>query len=189
MFKSKNLLVALVIFIFSSSLFAVDDPDNPKDPVVGKGGYNIEFQRENGFFSKGYAKDFENFYLKNLTWKNNLKGEQKISIDSVKSIRIKGYSPKKVKKENLSLVFYIPYVFDIELTNGTKILDASGRINEIESFYSYDEKGKVKLYTYFMRYWLEDKGIFLHNNSNDFDESPEVPEDTVVYVEFGKRPK
>lgn len=186
MFNFKNLLISFAIFTFSSILCAVDDPNNPKDPVVSKGDYNIEFQRENGFFSKGYANEFENFYLKNLTWEDNLKGEEKISIDNVKSIRIKGYSPKKVKKENLSLVFYIPYVFDIELKNGAKIINATGRINEIESFYSFDENGKVKLYTYFMRYWLEDKGIFLHNNSSDFDESPEVPDDTVVYLEFSK---
>lgn len=188
MFKKK--FIASIFIIISFFAFSLDDPKKPRDPFIDEDdknsghSYNIEYRKQNGFFTKGYVKDFTNFYLNDLRWAGNKNKEQKILIDFVKSIRVKGYSIKKIRRENLSVVFYIPYIFDIELKNGTSIHDAVGRINQIESFFSFNDVGKEKCYTYFIRYWLEDKKMFAHNNSTDFDKSPEIPDETVVFIEF-----
>ncbi|HOJ63154.1 MAG TPA: hypothetical protein PLE45_01925 [Spirochaetota bacterium] len=182
----KNIF--LLLFLFLALLIKADpkDPDEPKikDNKNSKDKFNIEYRKQNGFYTKGYIEGMSGFYLNDLMWQGNENKEQHIYIDFVKSIEVKGYTIKKIQKDNLSLVFYIPYVFDIELKNGTSIKGAKGRIKELERFTVYTEIGKEKCYTYFVRYWLEDKQMFLHNNSKDFNEKPTVPESTVVYIEF-----
>ena len=182
----------LLIFIFISFSFLLngaDDPKNPDDPKIDNDNktvkkFNIEYRKEDGFYTKGVIEGMKGFYLNELSWKGNENRDQNIYIDFVKSIEVKGYTMKKTQKDNLSIVFYIPYLFDIELKNGTSIKGAIGRIKEIESFTAYNEIGREKCYTYFMRYWLEDKQMFLHNSSKDYNEKPEVPKSTVVFIEF-----
>lgn len=183
-------IIIIYFLLFSFFVFAIDNPKEPDDPnITGEENkidvkYNVEYQKQNTFFTKGYVKEFSGFYLNNLTWKGNENGDQKILIDFIKSIRIKGYTTKKTTKDKLSFVFYFPYVFDIELKNGTVIEDAVGKIKEIESFYSFSDYGKEKCYTYFMRFWLEDKMEFLHNGSKDFNESPDIPKETIIFLDF-----
>jgi hypothetical protein len=150
--------------------------------------YNVEFQNQKGVFGKGILKELKGFYLK-LTWPGNESGSEEILIDFVKSIRIKGYTPVKKSKDNLSLVYYFPQVYDIELKDGKKIKGAQGRIQELDSFVVYNSTGRVKCYTYFVRYWLEDKKMFNDNKSKNFDESPKVPDQVVIYVEFKEAKK
>jgi len=183
--NKKIFVFFVLLFILSSIKSDPKDPDEPR--VKGdntKKKFNIEYRKQNGFYTKAYIEDMKSFYLTNLMWDGNENKEQHIYIDFVKSIEIKGYTTKKIQKDNLSFVFYIPYVFDIELKNGTSIKNAKGRIKELETFTAYNEIGREKCYTYFVRYWLEDKQMFLHNNSKDFNEKPKVPDSTVVYIEF-----
>ncbi|MBP5705835.1 MAG: hypothetical protein J6W76_01015, partial [Spirochaetales bacterium] len=58
---------------------------------------------------------------------------------------------------------------------------------ELDSFTITTVLGKQKCYTYFVRYWLEDKGEFVHNGSKDINEKPEVPDEAVIYIEFPDR--
>jgi len=85
----------------------------------------------------------------------------------------------------LSVVFYFPYVFDIKLKNGTEIKGAKGRIKELDSFEVYNEIGKEKCFTYFIRYWLEDKKVFSDDGSSNFNEKAKVPKDVVIFLDFG----
>lgn len=192
-----------IIFVFLTLSLSCKDstvksPKNPEEPVIKvqedesssaisseqeKVDYNVEFQNQKGVFGKGIIKELKGFYLK-LTWPGNENGSEEILIDFVKSIRIKGYTPVKKSKDNLSLVYYFPQVYDIELKDGKKIKGAKGRIQELDSFVVYNSTGRVKCYTYFVRYWLEDKKIFNDNKSPNFNESPRVPDPVVIYVEF-----
>lgn len=170
----------------------VKNPGNPKDPerndltTVDKNKYNITIKKQNGFFYKGYIEGMSGFYLDSLTWEDNQYGNKQKLIDFVKSINIKGYKVSKKTFDNLSLVYYTPHIFDIELKTGELIKDVKGTIKQIDSFEIYDETGKEKCYTFFVRYWLEDKGIFSDNNSSDFDETPPLPKQVVTFIEFLK---
>ncbi len=183
MSKKSIILFLLLLTIFNLT----SDPKDPDQPFVKgdtKNKFNIGYKKESGIYTKGFIENMKGFYLTDLMWSGNENKEQHIYIDFVKSIEIKGYTIKKIQKDNLSLVFYIPYLFDIELKNGTSIKGAKGRIKELETFTVYNEIGKEKCYTYFIRYWLEDKQMFYDNNSKDFNERPKVENRTVVYIEF-----
>ena len=182
----------LIIFLFLVQLiyiYALDDLKDPKDPVV-KGDKNsetilVDYQKQDGFFTKGYIKKLSNFYLSGLVWDGNENANQNILIDFVESIRINGYTPIKKQNKNLSVVFYFPYVFDIKLKNGTEIKGAKGRIKELDSFEVYNEIGKEKCFTYFIRYWLEDKKVFSDDGSSNFNERAKVPKDVVIFLDLG----
>lgn len=186
--KAKIFLL-LSIFLLTMQSYGLEDPVDPDEPNVsgtndeGENKFNIEYQKQSGIFNKGIIKDIKGFYLK-LTWEGNETGSQLILIDFVKSIRVRGYKMVKKKKDNLGIVYYFPYIFDIELKEGKFIKNAEGKIKELESFLVYNTFGKEKCFTYFIRYWLEDKKIFNDNMSSDYNESPKVPDSVVIYVEF-----
>lgn len=192
---NKKIWSLLILFtVFCSHAIEIVNPESPKDPGADKTGitkkqYNIDFKKQDGLFYRGYTEGMTGFYLDKLTWDGNSEGNQAKLIDFVKSINIKGYKMSKRTAENLSVVYYVPYIFDIELRNGTMIKDAKGRIPQIDSFYVFDETGKEKCFTYFLRYWLEDKRIFSDNNSNDYDETPPLPKELVTFIEFNTQKK
>lgn len=192
---NKKIWSLLILFtVFCSHAIEIVNPESPKDPGADKTGitkkqYNIDFKKQDGLFYRGYTEGMTGFYLDKLTWDGNSEGNQAKLIDFVKSINIKGYKMSKRTAENLSVVYYVPYIFDIELRNGTMIKDAKGRIPEIDSFYVFDETGKEKCFTYFLRYWLEDKRVFSDNNSNDYDETPPLPKELVTFIEFTAQKK
>ena len=192
---NKKIWSLLILFtVFCSHAIEIVNPESPKDPGADKTGitkkqYNIDFKKQDGLFYRGYTEGMTGFYLDKLTWDGNSEGNQAKLIDFVKSINIKGYKMSKRTAENLSVVYYVPYIFDIELRNGTMIKDAKGRIPQIDSFYVFDETGKEKCFTYFLRYWLEDKRIFSDNNSNDYDETPPLPKELVTFIEFTAQKK
>ncbi len=192
--NKKFLSIIILLTAFCANAIEIVNPESPKEPEaekknITKKQYNIEFKKQDGLFYRGYTESMTGFYLDKLTWDGNSEGNQAKLIDFVKSINIKGYKMSKRTAENLSLVYYIPYIFDIELKNGTIIKDAKGRIPQIDSFYVFDETGKEKCFTYFMRYWLEDKRIFSDNNSDDYDETPPLPKELVTFIEFGTTKK
>jgi hypothetical protein len=188
MFKKSVLL--LIIFQISFILTAASNPKDPDNPSLKSGnskdGIKIELQKQNGYFVKGTVSTLKGIALKGLSIDSSDKAMQSIPIDTVKTIRVKGYTMDKKTKDNLSMVFYYPYVFDIELNDGTKIKGAKGRIKEIESFELTNDKGSQKCYTYFIRYWLEDKKMFSDNKSKNYNETPKVNKDVVIYIEFNK---
>ena len=192
---NKKIWSLLILFtVFCSHAIEIVNPESPKDPGADKTGitkkqYNIDFKKQDGLFYRGYTEGMTGFYLDKLTWDGNSEGNQAKLIDFVKSINIKGYKMSKRTAENLSVVYYVPYIFDIELRNGTMIKDAKGRIPQIDSFYVFDETGKEKCFTYFLRYWLEDKRVFSDNNSNDYDETPPLPKELVTFIEFTAQKK
>ena len=192
---NKKIWSLLILFtVFCSHAIEIVNPESPKDPGADKTGitkkqYNIDFKKQDGLFYRGFTEGMTGFYLDQLTWEGNSEGNQAKLIDFVKSINIKGYKMSKRTAENLSVVYYVPYIFDIELRNGTMIKDAKGRIPQIDSFYVFDETGKEKCFTYFLRYWLEDKRIFSDNNSNDYDETPPLPKELVTFIEFTAQKK
>ncbi|MCK4798522.1 MAG: hypothetical protein KAT05_14165 [Spirochaetes bacterium] len=186
--KAKIFLL-LSIFLLTMQFYGLEDPVDPDEPNVsgtndeGENKFNIEYQKQSGIFNKGIIKDIKGFYLK-LTWEGNETGSQLILIDFVKSIRVRGYKMVKKKKDNLGIVYYFPYIFDIELKEGKFIKNAEGKIKELESFLVYNTFGKEKCFTYFIRYWLEDKKIFNDNMSSDYNETPKVPDSVIIYLEF-----
>lgn len=192
---NKKIWAFLVFFtVVCTHAIEIVNPESPKDPSaektnITKKQYNIDFKKQDGLFYRGFTEGMTGFYLDKLTWEGNSEGNQAKLIDFVKSINIKGYKMSKRTAENLSVVYYIPYIFDIELKNGTMIKDAKGRIPQIDSFYVYDETGKEKCFTYFLRYWLEDKRIFSDNNSADYDETPPLPKELVTFIEFNTQKK
>lgn len=192
---NKKIWAFLVFFtVVCTHAIEIVNPELPKDPGaektnITKKQYNIDFKKQDGLFYRGFTEGMTGFYLDKLTWEGNSEGNQAKLIDFVKSINIKGYKMSKRTAENLSVVYYIPYIFDIELKNGTMIKDAKGRIPQIDSFYVYDETGKEKCFTYFLRYWLEDKRIFSDNNSADYDETPPLPKELVTFIEFNTQKK
>lgn len=195
--------IIFIIFVFFTLSLSCKDatiksPKEPADPVIKvqedessssnssqdeNVDYNIEFQSQKGVFGKGVIKELKGFYLK-LTWPGNEDGSQELLIDFVKSIRVKGYSPVKKSKDNLSLVYYMPELYDIVLKDGKIIKGAKGRIEQLDSFTVYNSTGRLKSYTYFGRYWLEDKKMFSDNKSANFNESPKVPDSVIIYIEF-----
>ncbi len=170
----------------------VKTPKDPTDPnkdstdSVPKAKYNLEIKKQDGFFYKCFAEGMNGFYLDGLTWEGNESGNRKIMIDFVKSINIRGYKINVKTFDNLSLVYYVPQVFDIELKNGQSIKNAQGTIKQLDVFDVYDEMGKEKMYTFFVRYWQEDKKVFSDNNSDDFNETPAIPKNVVTFIEFTK---
>ena len=192
---NKKIWAFLVFFtVVCTHAIEIVNPESPKDPGaektnITKKQYNIDFKKQDGLFYRGFTEGMTGFYLDKLTWEGNSEGNQAKLIDFVKSINIKGYKMSKRTAENLSVVYYIPYIFDIELKNGTMIKDAKGRIPQIDSFYVYDDTGKEKCFTYFLRYWLEDKRIFSDNNSADYDETPPLPKELVTFIEFNTQKK
>ena len=192
---NKKIWAFLVFFtVVCTHAIEIVNPESPKDPGaektnITKKQYNVDFKKQDGLFYRGFTEGMTGFYLDKLTWEGNSEGNQAKLIDFVKSINIKGYKMSKRTAENLSVVYYIPYIFDIELKNGTMIKDAKGRIPQIDSFYVYDETGKEKCFTYFLRYWLEDKRIFSDNNSADYDETPPLPKELVTFIEFNTQKK
>jgi hypothetical protein len=192
---NKTIWSIFIIFtVFCGHAIEIVNPESPKDPDADKNNvtkkqYNIDFKKQDGLFYRGFTEGMTGFYLDQLTWEGNSEGNQAKLIDFVKSINIKGYKMSKRTAENLSVVYYVPYIFDIELKNGTMIKNAKGRIPQIDSFYVYDETGKEKCFTYFLRYWLEDKRIFSDNNSNDYDETPPLPKELVTFIEFTAQKK
>lgn len=194
--KHKIYIFIIIIFLFSQLSIIGEDiktPDKPNDPYVAnldddvnnkkEDNINIEFQYQNGKYNKGIIKDLSNSYLK-LSWEGNEMGNQEILMSFVRSMRIKGYTMVKKKNDKLGMVFYFPHIFDIELKDGIIIKDAEGRVEEIESFLVYNSVGRQKCFTYFVRYWLEDKKVFSDNMSNDYYETPKVPDSVVIYLEF-----
>jgi hypothetical protein len=195
-------LIFFIFILFTISLSCKDSikvPKDPKEPDVIKAepenkenkneslkagsDYQVDFQNQKGNFGKGKIVQMKDFYLK-LVWDGNDTGSQKITIANVKSLRVRGYTPVKKTKDKLSVVFYYPYMFDLELKDGKVIKNAKGSIKELESFAVANDRGSVKNYTYFVRYWLEDKKMFNDNKSKDFNEKPKVPDATVIYIEF-----
>ncbi|HPO48971.1 MAG TPA: hypothetical protein PLO89_01470 [Spirochaetota bacterium] len=185
----KKILFCICLFV-NLFIFSEDTVKDPNDPTVKgdteKKTVNLEYQKQDGFFYKGYIEQFTNFYLSGLVWEGNENANQNILIDFVESVRVNAYTTVKKQNKNLSIVFYFPYIFDIKLKNGTEIKNAKGRIKELESFEVYNEIGKEKCYTYFIRYWLEDKKIFSDNNSNDFNEKAKVPKEVVIFLDFSE---
>lgn len=192
---NKKIWSFFILFtVVCTHAIEIVNPESPKDPEAGntnitKKQYNIDFKKQDGLFYRGFTEGMTGFYLDQLTWEGNSEGNQAKLIDFVKSINIKGYKMSKRTAENLSAVYYVPYIFDIELKNGTMIKNAKGRIPQIDSFYVYDETGKEKCFTYFLRYWLEDKRIFSDNNSDDYDETPPLPKELVTFIEFNTQKK
>ena len=199
-YKMKKLIITLLlIYIPIISIITQDDPKLPDEPILKddkivideknekdiiiKEKNNIKYQNKKGEITEGVLNDFNEVYL-NLTWQGNEIGSQKILLNFVKSIKIIGYSKIKKTKENLGIVFYFPDIYDIELKDGKIIKNAKGRINEFESFLVYNSIGKQKCYTYFIRYWLEDKQVFNDNMSSDYNETPKIPDSVIVYIEF-----
>jgi hypothetical protein len=193
-------LIVILILIYLPLIF-ITSQDNPKLPdepilkndkiiknsnnknIIIEEKNNIKYQNKKGEITEGVAENLKGIYL-NLAWSGNEIGSQKILLDFVKSIKINGYSKIKKTKENLSIIFYFPDTFDLELKDGKIIKNAKGRINEIESFLVYNSIGKQKCYTYFIRYWLEDKQIFNDNKSFDYNEKPVIPDSVITYIEF-----
>jgi hypothetical protein len=190
----KRFLTLIMITLLQLSLFGQNTGvKNPDEPVVGgdnsktndpKYNVNLSYKKQNGFSKKGIVKGLKGSYIKGLVWDGNEGGNQDILIDFVKSIKINGYTMIEKKKDNLSTIFYYPYIFDIVLTDGTKINGAKGRINDIASFEVFNDTGKEKCFTYFIRYWLSDKKMFSDNKSTMYEESPKIPDTLVVYLEF-----
>lgn len=194
----KILIISLLLNFHLLFLITQDSlklPDEPilKDDKITKNNdktevekiNNIQYQNKRGDITQGVMDDLKGIYV-NLTWPGNDTGTQKILFDFIKSIKIKEYTMVKKTKENLSAIFYFPNVYDLVLKDGKIIKDARGRINEIESFLVYNSIGKQKCYTYFMRYWLEDKQVFNDNKSSDYNELPGIPEAVITYIEFKK---
>ena len=198
-FLRIKILFLLFIFIITINLYSKDTlsgPNNPDEPNIDsidigedkdsnnkEYSFNIEYQKQNGNFGKGVLQKISNIYL-NLSWEGNQIGSQEILLDFIKSLRVKGYTMVKKQRKKLGVIFYFPYVFDIELNDGKIIKDAKGRIKELESFLVYNAMGREKCYTYFVRYWLEDKKIFNDNMSSDYNETPKVPDSVIIYLEF-----
>lgn len=177
-------------------LSAQSNPGEPDAPVivsendkVSRDSYNVAYKRQNGFFYEGQFDGVNSLDLKKLEFEGS--SRQRIKFDEIKSIRVVGYTIKKksFQDDKLSLVFYFPYLFDIELKNGEIVSRVKGRINKLEEFtISYLDKNgqsvKEKCYAYFVRYWLEDQQAFADNNSEDFNETPTVHKETVTFIEF-----
>lgn len=194
----KKMLILMFLF-FSFYGYTKDNivmPRNPKDPDVSslsddKGNdlnksdvkLNIEYRKQSGSLNSGIVTGMKGFYLK-LAWDSNEDMGQEILVDFVKSIKIKGYTMVNKTKDKLTVVYYFPYLFDITLKDGKEIKNAKGRIKEIEAFTAYNSIGKEKCYTYFIRYWLEDKKIFTDNKSSNYYEKPSVPKNVVVFIKF-----
>ncbi len=195
----KILIILFLLKLTLILIFSQDNPTLPDEPIVKDDKItvdnenekikneknNIKYQNKKGEFIEGVANDFQGIYL-NLSWEGNETGSQKILLSFTKSIKITGYTMIKKVKENLGIVFYFPDTFDLELKDGTIIKNAKGRISELESFLVYNSIGKQKCYTYFIRYWLEDKQIFNDNKSYDYNEIPKIPDSVIVYIEFIK---
>ena len=195
----KFIIILILIYLPLIFITTQDNPKLPDEPILKDDQIikdnkndksiiieeknNIKYQNKRGEITEGVIENFKGIYL-NLSWPGNEIGTQKILIDFVKSIKINGYSKIKKTKENLSIIFYFPETFDLELKNGKTIKNAKGRINEIESFLVYNSIGKQKCYTYFIRYWLEDKQIFNDNKSFDYNEKPNIPDSVITYIEF-----
>ena len=195
----KLLIILILIYLPLIFIITQDNPKLPDEPIlkddkiimdekkekekIKEEKNNIKYQNQKGEITEGVADDFKGVYL-NLTWAGNETGSQKILIDFVKSIKINGYSMTKKTKDNLGIVFYFPDNFDLVLKDGKIIKNARGKINEIESFLVYNSIGKQKCYTYFIRYWLEDKQMFNDNKSYDYNEKPKIPDSVIVYIEF-----
>lgn len=195
----KPILILIFIYLSLTFIISQDNPNLPDEPILKDDKIildenkekdiiieeknNIKYQNKKGDITEGVTNDFKGVYL-NLTWEGNEIGSQKILLDFVKSIKINGYSRTKKTKENLGIIFYFPNTFDLELKDGKIIKNAKGRINQLESFLVYNSIGKQKCYTYFIRYWLEDKQIFNDNKSSNFYESPKIPDSVIIYIEF-----
>lgn len=188
----KNKLISIFLLcatlLFSAELKTPVDPSDPTKTTseIAKSKYNLDFKKQDGLFYKGYTEKMSGFYLDQLSWEGNKDMNQSKLIDYVKSINIKGYKMSKRSSGNLSIVYYVPQIFDIELKNGQIIKNAQGRIPQIDTFDVFDETGKERCYTYFVRYWLEDKLQWLDNESNNFDETPPLPSELVTFIELTK---
>lgn len=185
---------SFVLLLFVCALGIAENIDDPKEPeliinpdFVNKERYNLIYKKEKqDEFFKGYVKSLTSFYLEGLVWEGNEQGNQRIHIDFVKGIYITGYTIEKKTFDDLSLVFYFPYQFDIVLKSGDIKKKVRGRIPQIDSFVVYNEYGDEKCFTYFGRYWQEDKKQFSDNGSSNFDETPPIPEGVVRYIEFNR---
>jgi len=187
----RKILIISILVIFQFYLFSesLTNPKNPKGPNTqddsAKTFATVEFQKQNGLFLKGQVQGLKNYYIKGLSWVGNDNASQDILLDLVQNIRVKGYTMvRKPPSKNLTMILYYPYIFDITMKDGTKIAGAKGRIKQLETFELFTDVGKQKCYSYFVRYWLEDKKIFTDNNSKNYDENPKVPKDVVIYIEF-----
>ena len=179
----RKIILFLPLLFLNVFLFAQSDETTKSNIKDNK--FNFVYQKHSGELFRAVANKFTGFYLSNISWKDNENKVKTLLIDFVKNIKITGYT--QVKKQtggDLSIIYYFPYMYDIELKNGIKIKNASGRINEIDSFEVFTEFGKEKCFTYFIRYWLEDKKVFSDNNSSNYGEKVDVPKELVVYLEF-----
>ncbi len=197
--KSIFFMIIFVLFSFTATgIYTLDEPKDPTDPSdkitkdsaktedTDPGKYNIEYMNKRGVIKKGAIKNKTGIYLK-LKWEGNESGLQEILIDFVSAIRIKGYRKETQKvSDRLTRVFYYPDLYDIEMTDGRIIRNAKGMISALDKFTVYNEIGKETCFTYFVRYWYEDKKMFHDNHSTDFDEEPPVPDPVIIYVEFIK---
>ncbi len=179
----KKIILFISILFINISLFAQSD-NVTRSTLKDDARFNFFYQKHSGDLFRAVSNKFTGFYLKDLTWKNNENKTKTLLIDFVKSVRVTGYTQVKKPSGNLSIVYYFPYTYDVELKDGTKIINASGRIPEFDSFEVDTEFGKEKCFTYFIRYWLEDKKVFSDNNSSDYGEKVDVPKELVVYLEF-----
>ncbi|MBR3731810.1 MAG: hypothetical protein IKQ61_12660 [Spirochaetales bacterium] len=191
----KKIFITTALFFCAVLSFAADNPSIPINPTVAGDNsgstnaksVNIEIQRESSVYTKCSTADLTGFNMTGLSWSGSANRNQTIPIDKVKSIKIKGYTMQKTTKDNLGVVFYFPYLYDIELIDGNVLTDVVGKVKQIDSFSVTTALGRQKCYTYFVRYWLEDKGEFAHNGSKDYNEKPEVPKEAVIYIEFPDR--
>jgi hypothetical protein len=187
----RLVLIILLLSVFSF-LHAQDQPDGPTDPdspsvsdgSMGENDLYLQFQRQDGALGEGVLPDMSGMYISDLVWEGSEDEPGSILIDEVKSIRIKGYTMVKKSRGNLGIVFYFPHLFDIVLKDNTQITSARGRIKELESFTLYSSEGQGKIYSYFIRYWLEDKGRFNDNGSADYNETPFVPAEAAIFLRF-----
>jgi hypothetical protein len=193
--KIKSLIFSIIILLIFK-IYPIEEPNDPKDPgdtinsdldkFEDKNAkkFNIKYMNKKGILKKGIIKNKSGIYFK-LSWDENESGLQEILIDFVQAIRIKGYKMDKQKVNNkLSRIFYVPYLYDIEFTDGKIIRNAKGKISFLDKFVVYNSLGKETCYTYFVRYWYEDKNMFHDNHSTNYNENPKVPDPTIVYIEF-----
>ena len=183
----KLLKKYLVLFFLTNLLVSAKNTGQIKEPVFeskadsGTQKYNLRFQFQNRGVKKGYIEKKPQIYLR-LSG-SDIDG-QELYLDAVKTLRVKAYQLFKKTKDNLGVVFYFPFVWDVELKDGTFYENGKGRIPELENFIAYTKDGRYRCYLYFIRYWYEDKKIFHDNKSADYNEIPKVPKNVVIYLEF-----
>jgi hypothetical protein len=190
----RTFLILVLCLLPLTAALAQDQPDGPTDPdnpvldgsTMSVDDLYLQYQRQDGVISEGVLSGLSGTYLEGLTWEGNEDQSEQLLLDLVKSIRVRGYTMVKKVRGNLGIVFYFPHLYDIELKDGSTIIGAQGRVGDLESFTLFNTRGKEKVYTYFIRYWLEDKAMFNDNQSPNYEETPVVPDEVAIFVRFSK---